>query len=94
MHRHQRRQPAFLDQRHADRGGDADRLEGGLSGASSRRLSLTTMASASRSATAFTEASGVRGRRVRRRAPVAADGEAVLVGVHVGIGRSNADVRR
>ena len=29
VHRHQRRQPAFLDQRHADRGGDADRLEGG-----------------------------------------------------------------
>ena len=92
MHRHQRRQPAFLDQRHADRGGDADRLEGG---GFFRRELAAVVAHDQRPASAefrhrlhaeIGQAVVADDAGRARRAPVAADGEAVLVGVHVGIG--------
>ena len=90
--RHQRRQAAFLDQRHADRGGDADRLEGGRfvrrqlppvvaddQRPAGRQLDHRLHAEIGKAVVADDA-----GRA--RRAPVAADGEAVLVGVHVGVG--------
>ena len=92
MHRHQRRQPALLDQRHADRGADPDRLERG--GFCRRKLAAVVVDDQRPAGRQFGhrlhaevgEAVVADDAGRARRAPVATDGEAVLVGVHVGIG--------
>ena len=92
MDRHQRGEPAFLDQRHADGRADADALERrGLL----RRQLLQVVVDHQRPAGAEIldrELAEIRQavvaddvHRARRR-PVAADREAVLVRIHVGIG--------
>ena len=91
MDRHQGNQLAALDQRHANRGGDADVLEGLrlvrrdflqviIDDQRSARLKF-----ADRQRTEVGEAVVADDRGRARNVPIAADGEAVLILVHVGV---------
>ncbi len=89
---HQCGQPAFLDQRHADGGGDVELLEGRrVGGGQTGEVIVDDEGFAG--AQLLDRQTAERGEAVvaddahaARRRPIATDGEAVLVGLHVGVG--------